>query len=84
MTHDNFAWALRLFSRRRPFLPYVVELNTGFRLVVLHPEALMLRRELAVFVRRDYFTRLFDAASVTQLSDLPFEDPPPQIEPVSD
>ena len=84
MTTENFAWALRLFCQRRTFLPYVVELNTGFRLVIRHPEALVLRKEMAYYVRRDYHTRLFDASSVTQMSDLPFEEPPERTDPVSD
>jgi len=84
MRHAPFVIALRAFTTRRQFQPFVVELNTGFRFVVRHPEALMLRRELAVYTRRDYFVRLFDASSVTQLCDLPFDEPPTRIEPVSD
>jgi hypothetical protein len=84
MTTENLARALRLFALRRTFLPYVVELNTGFRLVIRHPEALVLRKELAYYIRRDYNVRLFDASSVTQMSDLPFAEPPERTEPVSD
>jgi hypothetical protein len=80
MTAENFAWALRLFSSRRTFVPFVVELNTGFRLVIRHPEALVLRKDLAYYVRRDYYTRLFDASSVTQLCDLPFKEPAEPID----
>jgi hypothetical protein len=84
MTTENFAWALRLFTSRGTFLPFVVEFNSGFRLTVRHPEALVLRRDLAYYVGPNYYTRLFDASCVTQLSDLPFEDLPPRLEPVSD
>jgi hypothetical protein len=84
MTAENFALALRMFTTRRSFRPFVIELNTGFRFQITHPEALILRSELAYFVRRNFFYRLFDASSVNQVCDLPFEEEPPRLEPVSD
>jgi len=84
MRRATFAIALRAFTNRRHFEPFVVELRTGFRLIVRHPEALILRGDVAVHVRRNSTHRLFDASSVNQLSELPFEEEPPQIEPLSD
>ena len=53
--------------RRRPFRPFTVELVTGERMTVRHPEALRLRKDLAAFVEPDGFRRYFDAASVCQV-----------------
>jgi hypothetical protein len=39
MTPDTFASALRMFLRRRPFRRFLLELHTGERLDVMHPEA---------------------------------------------
>lgn len=84
MRRATFATALRSFTNRRHFQPFVVELRTGFRLLVRHPEALVLRGDVAVFVRRSFTHRLFDASSVNQLCELPFEEEPGRTEPVSD
>ena len=84
MRRATFAIALRSFTNRRHFQPFVVELHTGFRFLVRHPEALVLRGDVAVFARRDFTYRLFDCTSVNQLCDLPFEEEPPRLEPVSD
>jgi hypothetical protein len=84
MRRATFVTALRAFTNRRRFQPFAVELRTGFRLIVRHPEALVLRGDVAFFVRRNFTYRLFDASSVSQLCDLPFEEEPTPIEPVSD
>jgi len=84
MTHANFVAALNAFTSRRRFQPIVVELRTGVRLIVRHPEALTMRGQVAYYVRRNSSVRLFDASSVNQLCDLPFEEEPSPIEPVSD
>jgi hypothetical protein len=59
--------ALRLCRRFRPFRPYTIELMTGDRFVVRHPEALRYRGGLAVFVEPDGLRRYFDAESVCQV-----------------
>jgi hypothetical protein len=84
MRRDTFKVALRAFTKRRQFQPFVVELKTGFRLIVRHPEALMLRGDVAMFIRRNRTHRLFDASSVNQLCELPFEEEPIQLDPISD
>ena len=43
MFPENFSNALRAFARRAPFKPFVVELVSGERIVVEHPEALAFR-----------------------------------------
>jgi hypothetical protein len=84
MRHATFVATLRALTNRRRFQPFVVELHTGFRLLVRHPEALTLRGDVAIFLRRNGTHRLFDASSVNQLCELPFEEEPLPLEPVSD
>lgn len=74
MIPQNFAIALRGFQRRKPFLPFLIELLTVERLRVQHPEAVALRGQVAVFVAPDAAVKLFDGASVCQLLD---ESAPP-------
>src|SRR5262249_28674722 len=71
MEQENFEWALRNFCRRRRFFPFYVELVSGDRFLIPHPEALVSREGLAVFARPDRGFRVFDSASVSQLYDQP-------------
>ncbi len=71
MTFNNFVRILRAFCTRRPFSPFLVEMNSGTLLRVPHPEALILRGEVATFTAPDSTQRLFDCTSVCQLYDLP-------------
>jgi hypothetical protein len=52
MTADNFDRTLRAFQRRAPFKAFTVELVSGDRFQVDHPEALVLRDGVAIFVAR--------------------------------
>jgi hypothetical protein len=61
MNQQTFDAALRAFCRRRPFKPYVVELQSGTRILVKHPEALGMRGLLAMFYGSDRLYKLFDA-----------------------
>jgi hypothetical protein len=71
MTKEAFERSLRVFSQRRPFKPFVVELASGARLTVDHPEALAHRGPAAVYVSPDGEYTLFDNTMVTQVSDVP-------------
>jgi hypothetical protein len=64
-----FARVLRNFCRRKRFLPFDVELVSGTSFTVPHPEALVIRDGMAVFVREDGGYRAFDSASVSQVED---------------
>ncbi len=69
MTPNNFERSLRSYQRRTPFRPFTVELVSGSRFQVDHPEALaVVRGGLAVFVAADGTVTLLDAESVSQLS----------------
>jgi hypothetical protein len=67
MTTENFEQTLRAFQRRTPFSPFTVELVSGDRFQVDHPEALVLRDGIAVFVAAGGIPTLFDHESVSQL-----------------
>lgn len=69
MNHDAFRRALLAFTRRAPFIPFVIEFTTGESLRVTHPEAAMVRGDLVVFTHRSGKQRLFDGCSVCQLMD---------------
>lgn len=67
MTIESFATALRAFVRRKPFRPFTVELLSGDRFAVDHPEALVFRGGVAVFIDAAGVPVLFDHESVSQL-----------------
>ena len=65
MTADNFDRSLKAFQRRQPFRVFTVELVSGERFQVDHPEALIVRGGVAVFISRDGVPTLFDHESVS-------------------
>jgi hypothetical protein len=68
MTTDNFDRTLRAFQRRTPFKPFTVELVSGHRFQVDHPEALVFRGGIAVFVAANGTPTLFDHEGVSQVN----------------
>jgi len=71
MTADNFERALRAFSHRQPFKPFMVELVSGDRFQVRHPEAVAIYHGIAIFYASTSQYRLFDGESVSQVFDEP-------------
>lgn len=67
MTVDHFQTTIRAFQRRAPFEPYFVELVSGDRVRVDHPEALVIRGGVAVFVSADGAPAIFDHEGVSQV-----------------
>jgi hypothetical protein len=67
MTGENFEKSLRALVRRVPFQPFTVELVSGDRFEVDHPEALVYRGGLAVYVTPEGVPTLFDHEAVSQL-----------------
>jgi hypothetical protein len=67
MTGDDLAEIFRQLSKRRPFRSFMIELQSGDRLTVSHPEAIV--RTGAIFAHRapDRGLRVFDAPSVSQV-----------------
>jgi len=67
MTGESFEKSLRALVRRKPFQPFTVELVSGDRFEVDHPEALVYRGGLAVYVNPEGVPTLFDHEGVSQL-----------------
>ena len=66
MEHGEFERSLRAFQRRTPFRAFTVALVNGDRFQVDHPEALVLRDGVAVYIAVGGVPTLFDHSSVSQ------------------
>lgn len=66
MDRGNFERSLRAFQRRVPFQPFTVALVNGDKIQVDHPEALVVRGGVAVFIDAGGTPTLFDHQSVSQ------------------
>lgn len=62
--------SLHAFVSRRPFKPFIVELVSGDRIVVEHPEAFLMRGSAAVYLNPVGEYALFDSSTVSQLTDI--------------
>jgi hypothetical protein len=67
MTADNFDTVLEGLKRRTPFQMFTVELHGGDRFEVDHPEALVVRDGVAVFLAPGGTPIWFDHDSVNQI-----------------
>ena len=67
MTADALDRAFRIFIHQRPFRSFTLELLSGERLLVAHPEVVMRSRELFIFRGTSGDHRIFAAESVCQL-----------------
>jgi hypothetical protein len=68
MTADAFIRALRAFQRRTPFQTFEVELVSGYRFQVDHPEALVFRSGVAVYIAPDGQPTIFDHEGVSRIA----------------
>lgn len=73
MDPGNFVRSLRAFQRRIPFRPFTVALVNGDRFQVDHPEALVVRDGVAVYVAAGGVPTLFDHESVSEFIGEPME-----------
>jgi hypothetical protein len=71
MTSDNFANTLEGLRALRPFRVFTVELHGGRRFEVDHPEALVVRDGVAVFLAPGGVPIWFDHESVNQIIGAP-------------
>ena len=71
MTRVNFEAALRIFSRQRPFIPFCLELTSGERLDVKHPEAIVLHDQFYYNRSPTGLHSLFDWNSVVRFVQQP-------------
>ena len=67
MTAEQFETTIRAFQRRTPFQTYLVELVSGDRVQVDHPEALVIRGGVAVFVNAAGAPVIVDHEGVSQV-----------------
>ena len=75
MEFGQFERSLRAFQRRTPFRPYTVALVNGDRFQVDHPEALVSRDGVAMFIAAGGVPMLFDHSSVSQFIGEPLDQP---------
>lgn len=68
MDLDAFDRSLRAFVGRRPFRAFTIELVSGSRLQIDHPEAVVFRHGVAIHFTPDGTPTLFDHQSVSQLT----------------
>ena len=80
MATNHFDRTLRAFKRRSPYLPFTVALVNGDRFEVDHPDALVVRDGVAVFIGVGGVPVVFDHEGVSQfVGDLmgePKSEPP--------
>jgi hypothetical protein len=69
MTAEHLERIVRAFQKRAPFRSFTVELTSGARIDVDHPEALVLRAGVAVYISSEGVPTLFDRDSVAQVTD---------------
>ena len=69
MTAEHFERIVRAFQKRAPFRSFMVELVSGARIEVDHPEALVFRGGVAVYLSAAGVPTLFDHDSVAQVTD---------------
>jgi len=67
MLPQHFERALSAFRRRTPFRRFVVKFVSGDHIEVDHPEALVLRGGVAVYLSAQGVPTLFDHESVSEV-----------------
>ncbi|HZL33998.1 MAG TPA: hypothetical protein VFC78_01730 [Tepidisphaeraceae bacterium] len=65
MEREHFDQGLRAFQRRRPFRSFTVELVSGEQIQVDHPEALVLRGGIGVYISPEGVPTILDHEGVT-------------------
>lgn len=69
MVRENFERSLHAFVRRRPFKPFNAELVSGSEVRIEHPDALVFRGGVAVYVDTSGQPTIFDHEGVSRLFD---------------
>lgn len=67
MSPEGFDRSLHALQHRQPFRRFAVELMSGGHFEIDHPEALVFRGGVAVYVSADGVPTLFDHESVNRL-----------------
>jgi hypothetical protein len=67
MTADHFEKTLQAYQRRRPFRSFRVRFVSGEHIDVDHPEAVVIRASVGVYVSAKGVPTLFDHESVSEV-----------------
>jgi hypothetical protein len=67
MDRETFDATIRTFKHRAPFRPFTVSLVNGERLEVDHPDAVVVRDGVAIFVGPGRIPSIFDHEGVAQV-----------------
>jgi hypothetical protein len=67
MDRDTFDTTIRTFRQRSPFRPFTVAMVNGDRVGVDHPEALVIRDGVVLFVGPGGVPHFFDHEGVNQV-----------------
>jgi hypothetical protein len=70
MKRELFIRILRVFHKRKPFRPYTIELTSGARLEINHPEAVTLEEEVIVVQSSRGFRSVCEYGSVVRFLDM--------------
>jgi len=68
MDQQNFINSLRAFYQERPFLQFDIELASGTKIRVVHPDALAFMGQRAVVLTTDGLSHHLDGHSVVRIS----------------
>ena len=71
MTPEHFQTTIQAFQKRVPFRPYLVEIVSGDRVRADHPEALVIRGGVTVFLTPQGAPVIFDNAGASQVIATP-------------
>ena len=79
MTPDELEFTFQSFAALRPFRTFVIELMSGDRVTVVHPEAVRRAGTSNLFVHRapDRCHRVFNASAVCQVIEQGAQEPRP-------
>lgn len=67
MTAEHFDKTLQAYQRRRPFRSFSVRFVSGEHLEVDHPEAMVIRGGVGVYISATGIPTLFDHESVSEV-----------------
>ena len=67
MIAENFDKTLQAYQKRRPFQSFTVRFVSGEQIEVDHPEALVIRGGVAVYISATGVPTLFDHESVSEV-----------------
>lgn len=71
MTNAELERALRIYNRRQPFRPFLLEFTSGEQIRIDHREAIALFTDLWYYLGSNRVESLFSGSSVCRLLDTP-------------